>query len=117
MIVRHHFEPTDNTRLAHLSGAFDAHLRSIEAALGVRISRRGGAFSVEGARGVAEPALNLLVSLYERAARPSAPEVLQLALVELRSQAAGADDGAPVTPGADAITLHTRRHDLRGRTP
>ena len=117
MIVRHHFEPTDNTRLAHLSGAFDAHLRSIEAALGVRISRRGGAFSVEGARGVAEPALNLLVSLYERAARPIAPEVLQLALVELRSQAAGADEGGPVTPGADAITLHTRRHDLRGRTP
>ena len=39
MILRHSFEPVDNLRLAHLSGAFDAHLRSIEAALGVRIGR------------------------------------------------------------------------------
>ena len=74
MILRHVFEPTDNTRLSHLSGAFDAHLRSIEAALAVRISRRESAFRVEGGRAEATRALALLQSLYERAARPIPPE-------------------------------------------
>ncbi|GCL65693.1 PhoH family protein [Pseudaquabacterium pictum] len=122
MILRHVFEPTDNTRLAHLSGAFDAHLRSIEAALAVRISRRESAFRVEGGRAEATRALALLQSLYERAARPIAPETLQLALVEARSAlaaspAAAGADGPPLPPGAEAISLHTRRTDLRGRTP
>ena len=119
MILRHHFEPTDNNRLAHLSGAFDANLRSIEAALAVRISRRESAFRVEGGRAEATRALALLQALYERAARPIAPETLQLALVEARSAAtavSGADQPA-LPPGAEDISLHTRRADLRGRTP
>ena len=119
MILRHNFEPTDNNRLAHLSGAFDANLRSIEAALAVRISRRESAFRVEGGRTEATRALALLQALYERAARPIAPETLQLALVEARSAATatpGADQPA-LPPGAEAISLHTRRADLRGRTP
>ena len=33
VILRHSFEPQDNLRLAHLCGALDEHLRSIEAAL------------------------------------------------------------------------------------
>ncbi len=115
VILRHVFEPTDNTRLAHLSGAFDEHLRAIEAALSVRISRRGSAFGVEGARFDAARALALLQSLYERAARPIPGDALQLALVE----ACAAPDGArpALPPGAEAISLHTRRSDLRGRTP
>jgi phosphate starvation-inducible PhoH-like protein len=100
VILRHVFEPTDNTRLAHLSGAFDTHLRNIEAALAVRISRRESAFRVEGGKAEAARALALLQALYERAARPIAPETLQLALVEARS-----------------ALLHTRRTDLAGRTP
>ena len=119
MILRHVFEPTDNTRLAHLSGAFDTHLRNIEAALAVRISRRESAFRVEGGKAEAARALALLQALYERAARPIAPETLQLALVEARSAltAAPGADGPPLPPGAEAISLHTRRSDLRGRTP
>ena len=41
MTLRHLFEPTDNTRLAHLSGAYDAHWRTIEAAsvLGIAFSQ------------------------------------------------------------------------------
>ena len=115
MILRHVFEPTDNTRLAHLSGAFDAHLRTIEAALVVRITRREAAFRVEGPHTQAARALALLQSLYARAARPIAADALQLALVEATRSAA--PDAPALPPGAEAIQLHTRRADLRGRTP
>ena len=119
VILRHTFEPTDNTRLAHLGGAFDEHLRTIEAALAVRISRRGAAFRVEGPRAAAERGMALLQRLYERAARPIAADALQLALVEARAQAQGVAGAATpaLPPGAEAIVLHTRRADLRGRTP
>jgi phosphate starvation-inducible protein PhoH and related proteins len=127
MTIRHRFDPVDNTRLANVCGAFDEHLRSIEAALAVRVNRRGATFSVDGPKAAAEQALALLVSLYERAARPIAVDLLQLALVEARSAAqaqstpGGGGEGAPAVatsvPGADGIVLHTRRADLRGRTP
>ena len=118
MILRHVFEPVDNTRLAHLAGAFDEHLRAIEAALAVRISRRGGAFRVEGAKDAADRAMVLLQSLYGRAARPIPADALQLALVEARqSVVPPAAEGRATPPGAEAIVLHTRRADLRGRTP
>ena len=115
MILRHVFEPIDNTRLAHLSGAFDAHLRSIEAVLSVRISRREAAFRVEGPQADAARALALLQSLYARAARPIGADTLQLALVEATRSAPAAPPAS--APGAEAIQLHTRRADLRGRTP
>ena len=119
MILHHAFEPTDNTRLAHLSGAFDEHLRVVEAALSVRISRRESAFRIEGARADAQRTLALLQSLYERATKPIPAETLQLALVEARSAALAASpaDTEALPPGAEAISLHTRRADLRGRTP
>ncbi|MEO6032896.1 MAG: PhoH family protein, partial [Burkholderiaceae bacterium] len=82
MILRHTFTPPDNIRLAHLCGSLDAHLRSIETALDVRISRRNEAFRVEGARPQAERALALLRALYARARRSIGAEQLQLALVE-----------------------------------
>jgi len=119
VILRHSFEPVDNQRLAHLSGAFDVHLRSIEAALGVKISRREAAFRVDGPRPAAARALALLESLYARAARPIGAETLQLALVEARGALAApaVGDAPALPPGAEAIALHTRRADLRGRTP
>ena len=116
VILRHDFKPTDNTRLAHLSGALDANLRSIEAALSVRISRREGAFRVDGQRLQAGRALDLLQALYTQATRPIPPETLQLALMEARG-AATEPDAPTAPPGAEAIQLHTRRSDLRGRTP
>ena len=116
MILHHEFEPTDNTRLAHLSGAFDGHLRHIEASLAVRISRRGAAFKVEGPRADAGRALVLLQSLYSLAARPIEPEALQLALAEAR-RLSPETQALPLPAGAEAIQLHTRRSDLRGRTP
>ncbi len=120
VILRHVFEPTDNARLAHLSGAFDEHLRAIEAALAVRISRREAAFRIEGPRAAASRAMALLQSLYERAGKPIDAQTLQLALVEARSAAvatAGSADRPALPQGAESIQLHTRRNDLRGRTP
>ncbi|WP_119353928.1 PhoH family protein [Azohydromonas sediminis] len=108
--LRHAFTPADNTRLAHLCGPLDAHLRVIEQASGVRIGHRHEAFTLRGERAAAERVLALLQSLYERARRPIAPETLQLALVDVTQVRA--------TPGADdEIVLHTRRTDLAGRTP
>ncbi|MGM9487135.1 PhoH family protein [Ideonella sp. YS5] len=113
MILRHTFTPLDNTRLSHLCGALDEHLRAIEAALPVTITHRQGTFRVEGAKRDAERALALLVSLYERAKKPLHAETLQLALDDLRRPAS-----ANVALGEDGeIVLHTRRADLTGRTP
>ena len=124
MILRHAFIPLDNTRLARLCGALDAHLRAIEEAFDVNITRRGESFRVEGAKTQAERATALLQTLYDRAKRPIAPEAFALALVEAganqpRGRAPArqrADDGEPAAD-ADEIVLRTRRSDLAGRTP
>ncbi|MFZ4650079.1 MAG: PhoH family protein [Rubrivivax sp.] len=123
MILLHTFEPVDNKRLSHLCGPLDAHLRRVEEALAVRLSRRGAQLRIEGPREQAERALALLQALHERAARPIGAQTLQLALAEacgqapagLRAADAPAADGAP--PGQpDSIVLHTRRSELSGRT-
>ncbi|HSW07792.1 PhoH family protein [Aquabacterium sp.] len=113
-MLRHTFDPVDNPRLSHLCGALDEHLRTIEIGLDVRISRREASFTVDGERAAGERAIELLKSLYQRAARPIPAEALQLALVEARSTT-GAD--AAALHGGHDIVLHTRRADLRGRTP
>jgi phosphate starvation-inducible PhoH-like protein len=131
LILRHAFIPPDNARIAHLCGSLDAHLRSIEAALGVNISRRNESFSVEGARRAAERAVVLLQDLYDRARAPILAEQLQLALAQARGdlqREAGAprrskqhaipEDGDPASAASEPdIVLHTRRVDLAGRTP
>ena len=132
MILRHAFIAPDNARIAHLCGALDEHLRSIEAGLDVSIARRNASFRVEGSKLHAERAIALLQSLYDRARRPIPAEQLQLALVQAQGElrqavakrrpAAGpdaahaddemADGAAPV----EEIVLQTRRPDLAGRT-
>ncbi|MBL0090758.1 MAG: PhoH family protein [Ideonella sp.] len=120
MIFNHTFEPQDNRRLAHLCGALDEHLRSIEAAMDVQIVRRECTFRVEGKRHAGRRTIDLLQTLYAKAARPIKPDHLQLMLVEARApvatKAPGAAQAASV-PGTPEIVLHTRRSDLRGRTP
>jgi phosphate starvation-inducible PhoH-like protein len=125
VILRHAFIPPDNQRLAHLCGPLDEHLRAIEAALDVSISRHNESFRVEGPRKPAERAVALLQSLYDRARKPIEPEDFQLALVEAANAgdvralrpARGAEPAAPGERGADDLTLRTRRADLAGRTP
>jgi len=131
LILRHSFEPRDNTRLAHLCGSVDEHLRSIERLLDVNVSRRNEFFRVEGPKANAAHAMHLLQALYEQSQRPIAAEQLQLALVQVGADAAqegtrrgrakrataAAAEAAPEAGEPGAIALRTRRADLAGRTP
>jgi len=121
LILRHSFEPTDNTRLAELCGSLDEHLRSVESALGVSISRRNESFRVEGSKADAEAALRVLQGLHRQADQPVSAEQVQLALVEALATrdvegAAAPAGSAPGDAGADPA-LRTRRAGLHGRTP
>jgi phosphate starvation-inducible PhoH-like protein len=109
VILRHAFSPPDNTRLSHLCGALDEHLRAIERALGVRIARQNERFRIDGEPAAARTAQALLQRLYEGAAQPIEAEALQHALRQPELAAAG--------PGEGRIVLHTRRSDLAARTP
>lgn len=108
MILRHTFTPHNNTRLTHLCGPADAHLRTIEVALQVSIAHRHEQFKVDGPKAKATQAMELLQALYEMADRPFTEDYLQLML---------AGDTALVEAPEGAIVLNTRRADLRGRTP
>jgi phosphate starvation-inducible PhoH-like protein len=105
LILRHTFTPPNNTRLSHLCGPTDAHLRTIELALGVKIAHRHEQFKVDGHKAKATRAIEVLQALYERAAKVISPEQVQLML----AGDSGMDDDAPF--------LQTRRTDLRPRTP
>ena len=115
VILRHAFIPLDNARLSHLCGGLDEHLKSVEAAFGVRISRRSESFRIEGAKVQAERAVALLQALYERARRPLHAQQVQLALTQALAGAAPAD-GTRGGPDPEMV-LRTRRADLAGRTP
>jgi phosphate starvation-inducible PhoH-like protein len=133
VVLRHAFIPLDNARLAHLCGTLDEHLRSIEAAFDVSITRRNESFRVEGARPAAEAAVAFLQTMYDRAKKPVPAEAFQLALVEAVSGAALTASGPKAGPSAKGnpagpagvadvadggeIVLRTRHADLAGRTP
>lgn len=108
MIVRHTFAPPNNTRLAHLCGSMDEHLRTIEAALQVKVAHRHEQFKIDGPKAKANRALEVLQALYEIAARPISAEKVQLMLAG-DAEMAQDEDGA--------LVLHTRRSDLKARTP
>jgi len=115
VILRHAFIPLDNERLAHLCGSMDEHLRDIEAAFDVSITRRNESFRVEGAKAQAERAVVLLQTMYDRAKRPIPPETFQLALAEATRPAAKPRADGP--EASDEVVLRTRRPDLAGRSP
>jgi phosphate starvation-inducible PhoH-like protein len=108
LILRHLFSPPNNTRLSRLCGPTDQHLRSIEQALEVKIAHRHEQFKVEGPKVKAHKAMELLQALYEQAARPIDAATVQLMLVGDGTVVSGADGAEP---------LHTRRSELRARTP
>ena len=103
MIVRHLFSPLNNTRLGHLCGPMDEHLRTIEAALEVKIAHRHEQFKVEGTKAAIKRGMEMLQALYEMAGRPIEPATVQLML------AGDGHDG-------DSPALKTRRADLKPRT-
>jgi phosphate starvation-inducible PhoH-like protein len=108
VILRHTFAPPNNTRLGHLCGPLDANLRRIEEALNVRIAHRHEQFKVDGPKVNAQRAMDVLQALYEIAQRPIDAAVVQLTL---------AGDGSMTEAEDGALTLATRRADLRARTP
>ncbi|QHE84142.1 PhoH family protein [Hydrogenophaga sp. BPS33] len=108
MILRHTFSPPDNTRMAHLCGPMDSHIRSIEAALQVKVAHRFEQFRVEGPKAKATRAMETLQALYEMAKRPIPAEQVQLML---------SGDTALADPGDGALSMQTRRGEVRGRTP
>ncbi|SEK11610.1 phosphate starvation-inducible protein PhoH [Variovorax sp. OK605] len=108
VILRHTFTPLNNSRLGHLCGPLDAHLRRIEEALGVKIAHRHEQFKVDGPKATAQRAMDVLQALYEIAQRPIDAAVVQLTL---------AGDGSMLEGDEDAAMLVTRRADLRARTP
>jgi len=108
LILRHTFSPVNNTRLGHLCGALDDHLRTIELALEVKIAHSHEKFKIDGHKAKAQQALEVLQAMYERAGKPIPKEQVQLMLAGDEHMAVR-DDGS--------LNLVTRRHDVRARTP
>jgi phosphate starvation-inducible protein PhoH and related proteins len=106
LILRHTFTPHNNTRLSHLCGPTDEHLRTIELALDVKIAHRHEQFKVDGHKAKATRAMEVLQALYERAAKAIPSEQVQLMLA-----------GDSAMEEEEIPTLQTRRTDLRPRTP
>ena len=93
--------------MGHLCGPMDSHIRSIEAALNVKVAHRFEQFRIEGTKPKANQALEVLQALYEMAKKPIPAEQVQLML-----------SGDTALPGGeDAIAMQTRRGEVRGRTP
>jgi phosphate starvation-inducible PhoH-like protein len=80
LILRHTFTPPNNTRMGHLCGPMDSHIRTIEVALDVTIAHRFEQFKIDGTKVKATQALEVLQALYEIAQRPIEPETVQLML-------------------------------------
>jgi phosphate starvation-inducible PhoH-like protein len=108
VIRRHTLSGADNRRLAYLCGPLDEHLRRIEAALGVTLTRREQQFRIEGPKPAVERAARVLDALYGLAQVPIDEQRLGRLLAE--DAPATMDDSTP-------IVLHTRHAELSGRTP
>ncbi len=94
--------------MSHLCGPMDSHIRSIEAALQIKVAHRFEQFRIEGPKAKANQALEVIQALYEMAKKPIPAETVQLML---------AGDTALPETGVDALAMHTRRGEIRGRTP
>ena len=134
MIRRHTFEDADNRRLSHVCGPLDAHLRSMEAHLGVSLLRRAATFRIQGPGDAVDRTAALLDALYARASEPIGDRTLQLMLVDAGKatnavnaanaanavstvNAAHAANASTASLPSEPVVLHTRHSDLSGRTP
>jgi len=83
----------------------DAHLRSIETALQVKIAHRHEQFKVDGLKANTKRGMEMLQALYEMAARPIEPRTVQLML-----------SGDGDVNGTEGPSLKTKRSDLKPRS-
>jgi phosphate starvation-inducible protein PhoH and related proteins len=86
MSLRHTFDPPDNTRLAHLCGPMDEHLRTVEVAFEVVLARRGEHLRIDGPKARAQQALDVLLTLYGQASRALPAEQVQLCVAQALAQ-------------------------------
>jgi phosphate starvation-inducible PhoH-like protein len=93
--------------MGHLCGPMDSHIRSIEAALQVKVAHRFEQFRIDGPKAKANQALETLQALYEMAKKPIPAEQVQLML--------SGDTALPA--GDETLAMQTRRGEVRGRTP
>ena len=96
--------------MGHLCGPMDNHIRSIEAALQVKVAHRFEQFRIDGPKTKANQALEVLQALYEMARKPIPAEQVQLMLNGDTALPEGAN-------GVEAVAMQTRRGEVRGRTP
>ena len=103
------FEPVDNVRLANMCGALDINLKEMGKELSIKIIRRGETFTLSGDSTTIQIGSDTLALLYKSSRRPLDTEDVQLGIVEITR--------STNSKTQNAVTLRTRRHDLRGRTP
>lgn len=106
-------EPTDNARLANLSGQFDEHLQYIENQLDVEIHHRGHQFHLVGDAAAVQHARHCLLSLYRLTAeREILKEDVHLAIRE--TQSGSSMSGSEDKPAED-IVINTRYGKVKAR--
>ncbi|MFK7956150.1 MAG: PhoH family protein [Lysobacterales bacterium] len=101
--------PQDSDRLAAMCGPHNTHITQVEERLGVKISNRGGQFSVRGAG--SQRAAGVLRAIYEKTAEGS------LSREEVNLQLQTATVEAPPGNSADTISIRTKRGTITGRGP
>lgn len=107
-------EPADTSRLAHLCGPQDSHLRLIEKTLDVAVHNRGHRFQVEGSAQAASAALDVLNELYAATAGGElAADQVHVAARTAEREREEATDQNP----ADDVVIKTRLGLVRGRGP
>lgn len=105
----------DNAQLARLCGPLDENLRQISQALAVSIGHRGFAFEINGK--AAEQAMALVKQFHAQALRQELSiDEIQLGIVQAKAEQS-VNTKHITAAGVDAYQLHTRRHDLKPRTP
>ena len=98
-------EPADNPRLARLCGPLNAHLRQLEARLGIEIRHRGHDFRLTGARAAVAAGGALLRDLYRQAGRG---ELSGERLNRCLQEAAAAPPAAAAAPPVELALQHAR---------
>jgi phosphate starvation-inducible PhoH-like protein len=109
-------EPSDNERLANLSGPFDEHLRQIEVRLGVEINNRGNLFRIIGGERAVQLTERLLRDLYAS----TADETLTPHALNLRLQESGVErlaEAAAEADGTQEVQIKVKRGTIKGRGP
>ena len=98
-------EPADNPRLARLCGPLNAHLRQLEARLGIEIRHRGHDFRLIGARAAVAAGDALLRDLYRQA---GSGELSGDRLNRCLQEAAAAPPAAEAPPPVELALQHAR---------